>query len=282
MVQPEILSISYGLGAAVTWGGGDFSGGLATKKGNVLVVILYSQVIGFCLLLGLQWGLATDWPQWHHCAWGALAGLCGAAGLVALYKGLAGGRMGIVAPLSAVVTALVPLVFAFFTEGPASGSQMIGFAGALVAVWFLSATPGSGAVQKTEWGLSILAGCGFGLFFICIDRVSGDAILWPLVAARMASVSTMLAILLVRRQKMTIAGRGQFAFIAMAGVLDTAGNALFALASQLGRLDVSAVLVSMYPAATVLLARLILNEQWSRPQKMGMVAALGALGLIAL
>jgi drug/metabolite transporter (DMT)-like permease len=200
MLNAETLAITYGIGSALAWGAGDFSGGFATKRGSVFTVILYSQIIGGLLLVGLQvlWGERP--PEFRHLAWGGAAGLFGVLGLVALYKGLATGRMGIVAPLSAVLTAVVPLLFAFVVEGIPKSTQLIGFGGALMAVWLFSSTRGPGSALKSEILLSLSAGLGFGLFFICIDRVSGEAILWPLIAARCASVVTMALVLGCRGQ----------------------------------------------------------------------------------
>ena len=280
MLSTETLAITFGIGSALTWGAGDFSGGFATKKESVLTVILYSQIIGGLLLIGLQLMMGENAPQIGHLAWGGAAGLCGTVGLVALYRGLACGRMGIVAPVSAVLTALVPLAFSFFAEGMPKGTQIIGFGSALIAVWLFSSTRGHGSILKTELMLSLIAGVSFGLFFICIDRVSSEAILWPLVAARVASISIM-AIILGFRGRIHLPRHSQWPYIVLAGVLDTAGNAFFALASQIGRLDVSAVVASMYPASTVLLARFLLKERIGRQQQAGLAIACIALGLIA-
>jgi drug/metabolite transporter (DMT)-like permease len=281
MLNAETLAITYGIGSALAWGAGDFSGGFATKRGSVFTVILYSQIIGGLLLVGLQvvWGERP--PEFRHLAWGGAAGLFGVLGLVALYKGLATGRMGIVAPLSAVLTAVVPLLFAFVVEGIPKSTQLIGFGGALMAVWLFSSTRGPGSALKSEILLSLSAGLGFGLFFICIDRVSGEAILWPLIAARCASVVTM-ALVLGCRGQLCLPHSNLWPFIALAGVLDAAGNAFFALASRVGRLDVSAVLASMYPAATVILARYVLKETLGRRQQLGLAVACIALCLIAI
>jgi drug/metabolite transporter (DMT)-like permease len=188
--------------------------------------------------------------------------------------------MGIVAPVSAVMTAVVPMLFGFFIEGLPRTTQLMGFCIGMSAVWFLSASGEDSGLQKNELVLALAAGLGFGSFFICIDRVSDNAILWPLMAARMASISVM-AMLLVGRGKMGFPQRNQVPYIILAGVLDTAGNAFFAMSSQLGRLDVSALLASMYPASTVVLAWCILKERLNGRQWVGLLAALGALALIA-
>lgn len=280
MISPEMLAVTYGLGSALTWGAGDFSGGFAAKRAAVPVVIFYSQFIGLLVLLGVHAFFPGGRLILRHFIWGGLAGVGGVLGLMALYKGLAIGRMGIVAPLSAVTTALVPVALAVFTEGVPKHTQILGFALAVSAIWCFAATNEVDRILKIELGLSLLAGLGFGLFFVCIDHVSGEAILWPLIAARLTSI-TLMGISLAWRRQMVLPPRRQLVTIALAGILDIIGNAFFALASKLGRLDVAAVLASMYPASTVLLARWFLNERLGRQQRIGLIAALMALVLIA-
>jgi uncharacterized membrane protein len=281
MISPEAWAVTFGLGSALSWGAGDFSGGFASKKTSALSVIFYSQIMGVSLLIGLQAVLPSNGLTIAQLVWGGLAGVSGVAGLIALYKGLAAGRMGIVAPLSAVVTTLVPLALAFLTEGLPRQTQFMGFGLALMAIWLFAANEARSRTFRTELGLSIMAGAGFGLFFVCIDRISSQAILLPLIAARLTSVTIIGSILAARRQ-MAPPPRHQLILIALAGSLDVAGNAFFALASKLGRLDVSAVLASMYPVTTVLLARCFLRERLLRQQRMGLVVACAALVLIVL
>jgi drug/metabolite transporter (DMT)-like permease len=279
-MTPETLAITFGLSSALTWGAGDFTGGFATKRGDVVTVIFFSQVTGGLLLLAGQFLFGRGWPVAGQVVWGAAAGVCGAFGLVALYRGLASGRMGIVAPLSAVMTALVPVIVAFLNEGLPKSTQLAGLGVALMAVWFLAGSPGGPVRISGELGLPLLAGVGFGLFFVCIDRASSGGILWPLIMARIASLFIFTSILLARRQR-GLPERYQLGFMALAGVMDTAGNAFFALACQHGRLDVAAVLASMYPASTVFLAWGLLKERLHFRQWVGVGAALCALALIA-
>ena len=188
--------------------------------------------------------------------------------------------MGIVAPVSAVVTAIIPILFVFFTQGLPKVSQLSGFGVAIFSVWFISHTGSGSKIRAYELYLAAAAGIGFGLFFIFIGSVSSGAILWPLVVARCASLSLLSVIVFVRRQA-DIPGRGQLPFIVLTGILDAGGNTFFALAAQAGRLDISAVLASLYPAATILLAGFILKERLSRQQWVGVTGALLALVLIA-
>lgn len=281
MISSETLAITYGLGSAITWGAGDFSGGVASKRNNVFTVILFSQIIGLALLTALAVLLAEKPLSLNNFFLGGLAGISGMMGIAALYTGLARGRMGIVAPLSAIIAAMIPIFFAAFTEGLPDISQFFGFGIAAVSVWFLSRSAGGGKIQADELYFSAGAGLGFALFFIFIDRVNSDAVLWPLVSARIASVSLMTAVMVPMRQ-ISLPSRSQFLTIALTGVFDAAGNTFFVLATRSGRLDISAVLASLAPAATVFLARLILKEALSLRQGIGVCTALAAIILIAL
>ena len=256
MINPESLAVVCGLCSALVWGAGDFAGGLASRRGNALTVILFSQLIGGTLLVCLAAAFAQSMPPVRHLLFGGLAGIFGVLGLIGLYKGLAQGRMGLVAPLSAVVTALVPMTFSFLVEGFPGWLRTIGFGIAIAAVWFLSSPGDKSKIEPGELRLSILAGLGFGLFFIFMDQASSQSVLWPLVAARAAAIAVMFTLLATTRQ-LAPPPRGQFVFIALAGILDTAGNAAFGMAAHLGRLDIAAILASLYPASTVLLAWLV-------------------------
>lgn len=277
----ELAAVFFGLAAAASWGAGDFGGGVATKRSPVYVVVLLSHIVGLVglfLLIGLS---GEPLPAAGNLWIGALGGIAGAVGVAALYTGLSQGRMGIVAPLTAVITAVVPVLFGLFSEGLPTTQQLAGFMVALLAVWLIANDNGAGftGLNWQDFRLPIIAGLGFGLFFISIDQVSDNAILWPLAAARVASIGFMLILVLISRQR-GVPARGQLAVIALVGVSDTAGNAFFALATSLGRLDIAAILSSLYPAVTILLAHFLLDENISRQQWMGIAAALAAVVLI--
>jgi drug/metabolite transporter (DMT)-like permease len=268
MINPETVAVTCGLCSALAWGAGDFAGGFASRRGNVLSVVLFSQVIGGILLVCLATAFARSMPPARHLLFGGLAGIFGVLGLTGLYKGLAQGRMGLVAPLSAVVTALVPMAFSLIVEGFPGWLRMTGFGVAMAAVWLLSSPGDKSKIEPGELRLSILAGLGFGLFFIFMDQASSQSVLWPLVAARAGAIGLMFTFLATTRQ-LAQPPRGQFTFIALAGILDTAGNAAFGMAAHLGRLDIAAILASLYPASTVLLAWLVLREGLGRRQWVG-------------
>jgi drug/metabolite transporter (DMT)-like permease len=284
--NPELLSVAYGLASAAIWGAGDFSGGLATKKGNVYVVVTLSQLVGLVCLLALALLLEGALPPARDLLFGALAGLAGVIGVLALYTGLARGRMGVVAPMTAVLTAAIPVVVGIAAEGVPSLSVLAGFGLALTAVSLLSGGGNTDGIRRDELGLALLAGLGFAFFFIFIDQISVGEVFWPLVAARLASVTLLLVYVLggrlwfhTRREPLP---HSLLPIIALSGILDSGGNYFFALATQSGRLDIAAVLASLYPASTVLLARIVLKESLEPRQWRGVVIVLVALVLITL
>ena len=279
MLGTELLAVSYGLGCAFTWGAGDFSGGFASKRGNILSVIVYSQIVGLSFLLLLSMIIPEQSPSLGHLVWGGAGGIFGAMGLVALYTALANGRMSVVAPLSAVMTALVPISVSFFTEGLPRSTQLVGMGVAILSVWILSSQKKKAGIVKTELLLSLLAGVGFGLFFVCIDQASETAIIRPLIIARIASIS-LFGLIIIYIKSGLKPQKGQMIFIVLAGVFDAGGNALFAMAASLGRLDISSALASLYPASTVFLAWIFLKERLELQQWFGVVTAGLALILI--
>jgi drug/metabolite transporter (DMT)-like permease len=281
LITSEPLAVLYGLASAASWGAGDFSGGLAAKRSSVYSVVIISQLVGGICLGGLALLFSEPFPDSTDLLYGSAAGIAGVIGLVALYRGLAVGHMGVVAPVAAVVSAVVPVIVSLFIEGLPGLQQIIGFGLAAVAIWLLSGGNGEASVRMQDLGLPVVAGLGFGLFFILIDRVSDGSVFWPLVAARVASIALLLIFVLLTRQAVKPNVR-QLPIIALAGVFDSGGNAFFALATQLGRLDISAVLSSLYPATTVILAWFILKERLMSRQWGGVVTALIAVVLIAL
>jgi len=276
----EALAIICGIAAAASFGTGDFCGGFATKRVRVYTVLVVSQFVGLALLAGLAVVLEEPIPSGNNLVFGGLAGLFGTIGLAALYIGLARGRMGIVAPVSAVIGAVLPIIIGILMEGVPTTGQLLGLLLGVCAIWCLAGGGGALSVHPRELGLPILAGVGFGFFFIFIDQVSETAIFWPLATARIVSITMILALIIARRQKVQTPWNRQMIIIVLAGTFDATGNILFALASRLGRLDISTMLTSLYPAGTVFLAWLILREHLAPRQWFGLAVALVALVLI--
>ena len=277
--MPNLVSPALSLSTAASWGAADFCGGIASRKANVFGVVVIAHAVGwaFMLLLALLFGERI--PGWYSLEWGMLAGAVGAIGLAAFYKALAVGKMGINAPLASVITAVLPVVFSFRTEGLPHPLQLTGFALALLGIWLMTTQRG-GASNSKGAGLAVVAGIGFSGFLLFIKLAGTRSVFWPLVSARTASCLLMAGIIFLTAGDWK-PSRGSVRFVLLAGVLDSGANALYVAATQRGRLDVAAVLSSLYPASTVVLARLVLKERLSGLQTIGVAAALSAILLIA-
>ena len=280
MLNSELLAVIYGLASAVAWGAGDFSGGFATRHDSAFTVTIISQAVGMIILVITAMVVPVSLPPSIILVYAAVAGAAGAFGLVLFYSGLARGRMGIVAPISAVVTAVLPVMVGIWLEGLPSWVQLTGFGIAFGAVWLLSRSQGVFNVTPVELGLSVGAGVCFGLFFIFIGLASDIAIIVPLIMAKLVGI-TLLLIVARLLKKGGIPAVRHLPIICLAGIFDVSGNSFYALAARTGRLDIAAVLSSLYPASTVLLAWLILKETMRRQQWLGLAAALAALVFIS-
>jgi drug/metabolite transporter (DMT)-like permease len=278
MTGGDLAAAAAGLASAASWGAGDFCGGLATKRVSVDHVVIGSQVAGAIGLFILAASVHEPLPPAANLAACGLAGLSGAIGLLALYRALAIGRMGVAAPVSGVLSAAVPVVAGAFFQGLPGWLKLAGFALALVAVWLVARTDAA-TFDLGSLGLPIAAGIGFGLFITIVGRANGGAVYWPLVAARVTSLTVLTAIAIARGRRGAIEAR-HVPLIVLTGIFDAAGNAFLIVAAQAGRLDVAAVLSSLYPAGTVLLAWSILHERLTRWQLAGLAAALGAIVVI--
>ena len=279
-MNTSFSAAALALTAAVCWGTGDFSGGMATRRSDPFrsVLIIYSIGLGALLIVvGVR---GEPIPSFADMAWGALAGLFGLAGILLLFRGFAAGRMGIVAPVSGVLATALPVIFNAFTQGLPGYIQLAGFVVAMLGIWLIS-RPERFAGRPAGLGLAILAGLCFGSFFITLDQVSKNTTFWPLVSGRAASVVAMLIFAALTRRSLAFR-QLPWAFFGLAGILDVAGNLFFLLALQNGRLDVGSVLGSLYPAVTAVLARFTIKENITRLQIIGVSAAMLAIVLITL
>ena len=280
MISPDLLGVLFGLTSALVWGSGDFSGGFATRKINQFQVLLLASCSGVLILLVLAFAWNESWPSRADAAWAALAGISGALGILALYRALSLGYAATVAPTAAVLSAALPVLFNFFSAEPPNQFQLAGFGLALAGIGLVSKSSTSDKLSRTALGLAILAGLGFGGFFILIAQVGAGAVFAPLLVARFVSLITALALLLVNRLPLPAPLASPVALLA--GILDTGGNVFDVLAQQFTRLDVAAVLASLYPATTVLLAYLILKEKVGPLQWLGVALCLASVALIIL
>jgi uncharacterized membrane protein len=274
--------------SAAAFGAGDFLGGLASRRSSPLRVVAVSQLYGLALIVALLPALPPDVFSIDDLLWGAAAGMSGGAGLVALYRGLSRARMGVVAPVTAGVGAMVPALFGLLAGERPSAVAMSGVVIALVAIFIVgrptaSSGEDTGAGGRDARGLpeAIAAGIGFGAFFIFLSNASAASGVWPLIGARLGSLTLLWLLLTALPGKVSIRAETN-PLILGAGLLDIAANALFLYATRGGLLALVAVLSSLYPAATVLLARLVLREHLSRFQVGGVVLALAGMTLIAL
>lgn len=274
-----LATVIFGLAASLCWGSGDFTGGLASRRSNASSVVLAAYAVGFVLMVALALIWQEPFPVPADLLWGGLAGVASVLGLLCFYSALSSGKMGITAPVSAVLTAMLPVLFSAFTSALPTLLQVGGFVLALLAIGLIS-RPERTTGPSRGIGLAVLAGCGFGCFFILISRVHPGAVFWPLAAARLTSVLVLLVVLLLRRQPL-LPGRIVAPLVVLAGNLDAIGNAFFVLAAHSGRLDVAAILSSLYPAATVGLSALVLRERVTRVQALGILLALLAIPLIS-
>lgn len=274
-----LLTALYALGATLAWGSGDFSGGLVSRHHNVYSVLLTAQLISVIPLLLLAVSFEQVIPRNEDLLLGGLGGFCGIIGLRNLYLGLAKGRMSIVAPLSAIISSVIPVLLGILADGLPGSLQFSGFALALVAVGLLSTNGQGFDVRLLELRFAAMSGVGFAFFFVFLDRVSGETILWPVLAARISSLIALSLYTVSCRQWQRPAW-SLLPLITLAGLLDTAGNYCFAMAAQSGRLDIATIISCLYPGITVILARAILKERLQRKQWFGIWAAFIAIVMI--
>jgi drug/metabolite transporter (DMT)-like permease len=278
------VAVLLALGCAVVYGASDFLGGLASRRTSVFGVVAFSQLAGLVALVALlPWLGGRVGPA--DLGWGAAAGVAGAAGLVVFFRTLARGVMSVVAPVTAVTAAAVPVLV-----GLAGGDRIdlwaaLGILLALAAVVLVSAEGGLSALRTARPASvppALLAGSMFGLFFVLLDRTSDDTGLTPLVTARLASVALAVGIALVGRKPMR-ASRPAVPLVVASGIGDMSANALFLLATQQpGQLAITGVLASLYPVSTVVLAQVVLRERLAAAQMAGLGTAVAAVVLITL
>jgi drug/metabolite transporter (DMT)-like permease len=266
---------------ALSWGVGDFLGGLATRRLAVLAVLAVSQAIG---LAGVAlWVLVAGdpFPGATELLPAAAAGVAGVVGLGALYRGLSIGAMGIVAPISAA-SPLVPLAVDAARGTTPAALQWGGILLVLTGIVTLSREPAHGGESRLAAGvgLALIAALGFGLFVVGIDAGADESAPWAVVAARTASVAIVVVAALVTSTSL----RPPPALLPMLigiGVFDTGANVLVAFATTQGAAGIVAVLSALYPVVTVVLARIVLAERLSTPRRVGGVLALAGAALVA-
>ena len=274
------------LSAAALYGTADFLCGLAARRANTLAVVVTSQGCGLTLLLLSLPLLPEATPAARDLVWGVAAGLIGGVGVALLYRALAVGRMAVVAPTTAVCAMLIPVATGVWRGERLGSLTMLGVALAIVAIVLVSqqrAAAGAVSVRAGALppgvGLALVSGVAIGLFFLALAETDAGAGMWPLVAARAASVTLFSVIALVSGRPLRLAA--PVARIALAGgAVDVGATALYLLASRYGPLSVVVTLLSLYPASTVILARVVLGERLNGWQVTGVACAALAVTLI--
>jgi len=272
--------------SAATWGGSDFVGGLGSRRAPALLVVASGHFVSLIVLLAICLGAHLALPGNNDLFLSALGGFEGALALALFYRALAMGAMGLTAALTGLLTALVPVLFSLFHDGFPNRLTATGLAVGLAAIWLITHSPANGSPQHhgatppTALLLGALAGLGFGTQLILFKLAAGGNILWVMTSARGAGVTAMVLVILVMPP--TRPWRGFWLFGILAGLLDTLGNLLYIQTTRLGRLDVAALVCSLYPAGTILLAALVLREWPTRRQFAGMALALAAVALLSI
>jgi drug/metabolite transporter (DMT)-like permease len=268
--------------ASISYGAADFLGGLATKRGStVFSVVVCSQATGLALVLLALPFLPPASPTTADLAWGAATGLAGGIGIAFLYRGLAVGVMSVVAPVTAVCAVIIPVAFGVARGERPTLRATAGVALALVAIVLISQ---SGEVEEgkregTGVPIAIASGIAIGIFLVCLERTGPSAGLWPLVPARVVSVSFIAVAGLLAREKL-LPRRQSWSIVLGGGALDMAANVLYLIAVRQGPLAIVATLTSLYPAGTILLARVVLRERLRLVQQAGVACAILAIVLI--
>lgn len=267
------------LGAALAWGTSDFTGGFLGRHGPLLGVLVLTQGAGFAVAVAVALVRGEPMLTGQDLALAIGGGALASIGVAALYGGLAIGRMGIVAPVAAVLTAVTPAAIAFLLDGIPGPLVLVGMAVAIVAVIVVSSVPGEIADRPSGVWLAVVAGVSLGLLGVVLTRVSHETLLAPLAVLRAVQVGTFLVVIAVRRRPWRLPRRIVPIGLA-AGALDLTGNVIFLVAAR-DDLATTAVVSSLYPVVTVLLAASLLRERMSRPHLVGVGLAIVAIVLIA-
>jgi drug/metabolite transporter (DMT)-like permease len=291
-MSAPLAAAGFALFAAACWGASDFVGGYAARRIDAFLFTTIAHASGTGFMLALAFASHAPAPSFHNSSWAVAAGLSGGAALAVFYRALSFGKMGLAAPVSAVVAAAIPTLFGILTEGVPGAFKIGGFVLAAAGIWLVSRPDEQG--HPREVGSAALAAIGFAGYFVFIKQAgTGSSVFWIAGIARFASFLLTLTIVLAGwRRAASIVGEGTTRVLPrqmearavlgiLAGFMDISGSAFFIRASQIGRLDAAVVLSSLYPAVTVLLARVFLHERFSGWKTVGMLAALAAVPMIA-
>ena len=278
------MAILFALVSAACYGTSDFSAGLLSRRyaaEPASALIIGMEILGSALAVGLYPGHG---PSVHAIVWGAVSGLGGGAGTLFLYRGLAAGAMTIVGTVSGVLAAAVPVLVGLALGNHLTTGEAIGIVIAVPAIALVSWQPGAedGAGSRSAVVYGALAGCGFGLLFVGLDRAGTRAGAWPLLPGQAVGFLVVAPLAL---RKLVHAGRpelGDLPYVLSSGVLASAAALFFLVATGHGELSIVAVIAALYPAFTVLLARAFLSERWSLTQVAGLLVAAASVVLVSV
>jgi drug/metabolite transporter (DMT)-like permease len=281
MPSPAHLApVLFSTAAIFLWGGSDFTGGVAARRVNAFLFTAAVHTTGLIFTGSLIFLRHVPPPSQAAIAWSAASGALGGFGLALFYRALASGKMGLNAPVSAVLSAVIPTLVDMRAQGFPGVVPVIGFLFAAAGVWLIS-RPEDGGLQPAGIGLAMIAGIGFGGFYLCAQQAGHESALWIAAISRVTAMLVTATAFLFSREPLRL-GRTAAAMAIVAGLMDVSGTLAFVRASQVGRLDAAVVISSLYPAVTVLLAKLILKEHFTRWKAAGMAAAILAVPMIAL
>lgn len=268
----------YTLSTVCCWGVSDFLGGYTARRFNSFLLALLGHCGGFTMVLAISAGNHLPIPPARGMFWAMLAGASGGTALAVFYRALSQGNMGLAAPVSTVIGAAIPAVFAVVIEGFPRPLTIAGFTLALVGIWLISRPDESGPPQGL--GLAFIAGFGFAGFYIFMKLAGSGAAPWLAVSSRGASL-VVTAMIVIARKQFRPSYRAGVVLGVFTGCLDVTGTMLFIRAAQSARLDTTVVLTSLYPVITILLARAVLKERFTLAKTLGMAAAVVAVPMIA-
>jgi drug/metabolite transporter (DMT)-like permease len=279
LIPALYLPAAYSLTAVGVWGTSDFLGGVGARRANAFLFTAIVHLSGMVVVGALALMTHAPFPGNTSLVWSLLAGSVGGIGLALFYRSLASGNMGLIAPVAAVLGAAIPTIVTAFAEGFPDHRHLLGFVLAGVGVWLISRSE-AGVGRPEGIGMAVLAGICFAGFYLCIHQAGNASALWVAACSRSASLLVTGAFVLFGRHLRAVPAP-VLGIAVVCGIFDITGSAVFIRASQIGRLDDAVVLSSLYPAVTVVLARIFLHEHFSRARTMGMVAALVAVPMIA-
>jgi drug/metabolite transporter (DMT)-like permease len=279
-LPPAVAVVAFGLLASLGWGVADFGGGLSSRSAPVAGVLLWSQIAS--LAVGVPVLLAAGEPAMEPLALAIsiAGGALGAVGLGLLYRGLSVGRMGVVAPVAAVLTATLPVVFGFATEGVPSTFAIAGIGCAVISVTLVSRAPAALDGRPSGIWYGVAAGITFAAFTISASGLGDGLVASPVVVIRLVSILAIASFIVVRRSAWRVPRR-LWPLLVAVGVIDMSATAAYLTAIAAGPLAIAAILASLYPVITTILAAIVLRERITRVHAVGILAAGAAVVLIA-